>query len=118
MSPRTLFVYGTLAPDKAPAEIASDVARLKRVGRGSIRGEIRDLGDYPGAVLDAKSATKIHGSVYELPDDPSLLSRLDEYEEYDSAKPQKSLFLRERKLVAMEDGSQRYCWIYTYNPKR
>ena len=118
MNPRTLFVYGTLAPEKAPPEIAKDVAQLQKIGRGSVRGEIHDFGAYPGAVLSKKSSGKISGMVFELPEDQSLLRRLDEYEEYNREKPLQSLFLRERTLVDMEDGSHRYCWIYTYNAKR
>ena len=42
-----LFVYGTLRPERAPAEIA-DVVRL--VGGGTVQGRLLELGGYPGLV--------------------------------------------------------------------
>lgn len=81
-----------------------------------MRGRLLDLGEFPGAIL-SKNGNEISGTVFELPEDPALLSRLDAYEEYDPSHPEKSLFLRERTIVKMEDGSQRECWIYIYNQK-
>jgi gamma-glutamylcyclotransferase (GGCT)/AIG2-like uncharacterized protein YtfP len=111
---RFLFSYGTLQPRHAPAEIASTVRRLRRVGKGSVRGRLYDLGEYPGAVL-SRTGPMVVGQVFELPDDPGVLSRLDEYEGFDRNRPKGSLFLRKRCLVTLQNGKKLSCWMYTYN---
>lgn len=111
---RFLFSYGTLRPRHAPAEIATTVRRLRRVGKGSVRGRLYDLGEYPGAVL-SRSGPLVLGQVFELPDDPGVLSRLDEYEGFDPNRPKGSLFVRRRCLVTLQKGKKLSCWMYTYN---
>lgn len=81
-----------------------------------MRGELIDLGDYPGVVL-RKSGKHVRGTVFSLPDDPDLLAKLDSYEEYKPNSPAESLFLRERTSVSLDDGTRRQCWIYTYNSR-
>lgn len=110
-----LFTYGTLLPRKAPAEIAPAVRRLRRVGRGFVHGHLYDLGEYPGAVL-RKTGPLILGQVFELPDDPDVLSKLDEYEGFDPAHPQGSLFVRKKWPVTFEGKKRKVtCWVYIYN---
>ncbi len=109
-----LFSYGTLLPDQAPAKIAPVVRRMRRVGRGKVRGWLYDLGDYPGAVLN-KTGSVIFGQVFELPDKPDILGKLDQYEGFDPDDPDRSLFLRKRSLVSLDGGKKRWCWIYVYN---
>ena len=111
---RYLFSYGTLLPEHAPREIAPTVRRLRRVGQGFVRGKLYDLGDYPGAVL-TRNGPLIRGLVFELPDDPSVLEQLDRYEEFDSSRPNGSLFVRKRRVVNLQNGKKIVCWIYTYN---
>jgi gamma-glutamylcyclotransferase (GGCT)/AIG2-like uncharacterized protein YtfP len=111
---RYLFSYGTLLPDHAPREIAPMVRRFRRIGQGYVRGRLYDLGDYPAAVL-ARSGPLIRGLVFELPDDPEVLERLDKYEEFDRSHPERSLFIRTRRLIRMQDGTKVACWIYVYN---
>jgi len=53
--------------------------------------------------------------VYKLPKDPTLLRKFDEYEEYDDAAPEKSLFLRKLYPVDLATGRTLECWIYVYN---
>ncbi|HTR25699.1 MAG TPA: gamma-glutamylcyclotransferase family protein [Terriglobales bacterium] len=113
-SKRYLFFYGTLIPRFAPAEIESTVRQLRRVGRGSVRGKLFDLGEYPGAVLSSTGGP-IKGLVFELPDDPKVLDRLDEYEGFDPEKPGSSLFVRKRRQAELEDGRKLACWVYAYN---
>jgi gamma-glutamylcyclotransferase (GGCT)/AIG2-like uncharacterized protein YtfP len=99
---RYLFSYGTLLPEHAPREI------------GFVRGRLYDLGDYPGAVL-TRSGPLIRGLVFELPEDPQVLERLDQYEEFNRSRPKASLFVRKRRVVQLQDGRKIYCWIYAYN---
>jgi gamma-glutamylcyclotransferase (GGCT)/AIG2-like uncharacterized protein YtfP len=109
-----LFSYGTLLPKHAPREIAPTVRKLRRVGQGFVRGRLYDLGDYPGAVL-TRSGPLIRGLVFELPEDPEVLERLDQYEEFNRSRPKASLFVRKRRVVQLQDGRKIYCWIYAYN---
>ena len=109
-----MFVYGTLLPRLAPPEIESTVRRLRRVGRGTIRGRLFDLGDYPGAIL-TRSGPMIQGMIFEVPNDPEVLHRLDEFEGFDPAKPKSSLFVRKRRRAQMQDGTKIFCWVYAYN---
>jgi gamma-glutamylcyclotransferase (GGCT)/AIG2-like uncharacterized protein YtfP len=111
-----LFVYGTLQPGRAPAEIAPIVRRLTAVGDGFVRGRLYDLGEYPGVVLD-ETGEKIPGKILRLPDAPEVLKRLDEYEEFDVAQPEGSLFVRKEWPVTRGNGNRKLvCWIYVYNP--
>jgi gamma-glutamylcyclotransferase (GGCT)/AIG2-like uncharacterized protein YtfP len=110
-----LFVYGTLQAGLGPPEIAHAVERLKPVGRATVRGVLYDFGHYPGAVLDPSSERAISGMVLQLPADPSLLALLDKYEEFDSAAPETSQFLRVRETITLESGRKLECWIYVYN---
>jgi gamma-glutamylcyclotransferase (GGCT)/AIG2-like uncharacterized protein YtfP len=110
-----LFTYGTLQPGRAPAEIAPAVATLQRVGAGRLRGLLYDLGEYPGAVPDETAATEISGTVMRLPADEGALRQLDEYEEFNPASPEKSLFVRRLYMVRLDSGTMLQCWIYVYN---
>lgn len=109
-----LFSYGTLLPEHAPAEIAPVVRRLRAVGRGKVHGRLYDLGEYPGAVL-TKSGPVIIGQIFELPDGPEVIEKLDQYEGFDPAHPQGSLFVRKRSLVTVGNGKRMWCWVYVYN---
>jgi len=110
-----LFVYGTLLPDEHPCEIADAVRKLRRVGKARARGRLYDFGDYPGAVLDASARETITGLVYEIPEEPTLLRKLDAYEGFDERHPESSLFLRKRRWVRLDDGRRQLAWVYEYN---
>jgi gamma-glutamylcyclotransferase (GGCT)/AIG2-like uncharacterized protein YtfP len=119
--PDLLFVYGTLRPGHAPAEIADAVDRLQPVNAGWVRGRLLDLGDYPGIILesttDGGAGSKVPGQVLLIPDEATL-ERLDWYEGYSPADPEGSLFRRVRAAVMLQDGSLlEDCWIYVYNAR-
>jgi gamma-glutamylcyclotransferase (GGCT)/AIG2-like uncharacterized protein YtfP len=97
-----LFVYGTLLPGRAPAEVANAVSRLRRVGPGHVQGRLYDFGDYPGAILDRSSQSRIPGQVFELPDDESVLASLDEYEEFSPDDPAPQLVPADK--ITCNDG--------------
>jgi gamma-glutamylcyclotransferase (GGCT)/AIG2-like uncharacterized protein YtfP len=94
-----LFAYGTLQPGLAPTQIARVAAKLRPVGEGSVRGVLYDLGGYPGAVADPNAKGRIIGTVMELPEDGSVLERLDRYEGFDPQAPETSEYIRERQVV-------------------
>lgn len=110
-----LFVYGTLLPGAAPAEIASAAAQLVPVGTGWVRGSLYDLGEFPGAILEPSSGRRIVGNVFLLPGNPAVLEALDAYEEFDPAAPEQSQFLRVRATAELSTGSTLECWIYVFN---
>jgi gamma-glutamylcyclotransferase (GGCT)/AIG2-like uncharacterized protein YtfP len=110
-----VFLYGTLLPGHAPEEIAPAVRKLRRLGEGTVHGVLYDLGKYPGAVLDKSAGARIHGTVFELPDDEALLSALDAYEDFAPGNEQASLFVRTLQPVTLVDGEILQCWIYVYN---
>jgi gamma-glutamylcyclotransferase (GGCT)/AIG2-like uncharacterized protein YtfP len=96
------------------------VSGLKPYGEGSIPGVLFDLGEYPGAVFDNSSSTRVFGTVFRLPDQVNLLSELDRYEGFDPASPSTSLFVRRLHPVALTAGESIECWVYEYNgsPRR
>jgi len=121
--PDLLFIYGTLHPDRAPAAIASTARLLKPFDGGSnratIQGRLYDLGAYPGVVLSDEPADTVAGELFILPNDPAVLARLDDYEDFRRSDPANSLFLRQRVLATLQSGpdasTEIACWVYTYN---
>jgi gamma-glutamylcyclotransferase (GGCT)/AIG2-like uncharacterized protein YtfP len=111
-----LFSYGTLLPQHAPKEMAAAVEKLRPAGDGVIYGDLYDLGEYPGAVLDPSSQSKpIYGKVFRLPDDENLLPEIDMYEGFDPSDSSGSLFVRELHPVPLTSGEVLQCWVYVYN---
>jgi gamma-glutamylcyclotransferase (GGCT)/AIG2-like uncharacterized protein YtfP len=110
-----LFVYGTLAKEIAPREIAAAVKKLKDVGRGFILGRLYDIGEYPGAVLNGGPQDKIFGRIYQLPGDPAVLDQLDTYEGFDPAAPAQSVFVRRRTSINRPNKTILKGWVYEYN---
>lgn len=112
-----LFVYGTLSKSLAPPEIAPIVRDFKYVGAGFINGQLYDLGDFPGAILDEAVHNKVYGKIYELPTDSKTLDALDEYEEYYPRARKKSLFVRKQAIVSRSNKKPLKAWVYEYNGK-
>ncbi len=112
-----LFAYGSLQPGFAPDEVAGAAAKLRPVSRGFVYGELYELDGYPGVVPNPQSKNRISGTVLELPEDPALLSQLDEYEGYDPQEPAASEFVRVRQIVELSGGGTMECWFYRYNGK-
>jgi gamma-glutamylcyclotransferase (GGCT)/AIG2-like uncharacterized protein YtfP len=114
---RCLFLYGTLHPDRAPAEIAPAARRLQPIGRGTIRARLYNLGAYPGVILaddTDPAAPTVPGEVFLIPD-VATLAALDAYEDYRPGSATDSLFLRTKAVVTFDDGSRKSCWVYVYN---
>lgn len=110
-----LFIYGTLRPGLAPDAVAAAVLTLKLVGEGFVRGTLYDLGEYPGAALEAAAESKVFGAVFELPGNPEVLHALDVYEGFNPEAVAESLFVRVEQAVELADGSSLPCWVYVYN---
>src|SRR5205085_4012333 len=110
-----LFLYGTLIPNRANKVMAKAVRQLRRIGPGYVQGRLYDLGEYPGAILDQSSETRITGEVYEITDRRDILASLDSYEEFDPANLENSLFVRTQSFVTLSDNRKLKCWLYVYN---
>jgi gamma-glutamylcyclotransferase (GGCT)/AIG2-like uncharacterized protein YtfP len=98
-----LFVYGTLRR-QAPAHGLLVGSRL--LSKGSVRGVLYDLGEYPGLVQDRANGNRVVGELYELPEGaaPSILRDLDRYEGDE--------FTRRKVFVTLPSGRRRAAWTY------
>jgi gamma-glutamylcyclotransferase (GGCT)/AIG2-like uncharacterized protein YtfP len=85
------------------------------LGPASVPGRLYDLGEHPGAILNAPATHRIHGDVLQLPTDSGILDKLDRYEDYNPSDQAGSLFLRLRCEAELTDGRLIPCWIYVYN---
>ena len=114
-----LFAYGTLQPKKAPPEMREAVKALKPVAKGSVRGELYDLGQYPGAVFQNGTNGRVIGTVLRLPRRKDLndhiLRVLDDYEGVDPDNPKRGLFVRREMPVRTRNGRRLKCWVYEFN---
>jgi gamma-glutamylcyclotransferase (GGCT)/AIG2-like uncharacterized protein YtfP len=80
--PELLFIYGTLHPDRAPAEIAPIARSLTPVGPATVRGTLLDLGAYPGIRLSS-AGTEVQGHLFALPvPSAATWAALDRYEDF------------------------------------
>src|SRR6185295_12809913 len=105
-----LFVYGTLRRGFDPHEYLKSSARF--LGKGRIAGRLYDFGEFPGAVPSEIPGEEVQGELYELRDFGRQLKALDEYEEFDPNHPEKSLFVRQRVDVRLENGESLKAWTY------
>ncbi len=104
----TLFVYGQLRRGEIGYRRLDLEHRTDWLGRTGIRGQLYNLGDYPGLVLGGRGI--VHGELLGF-DDPALWPSLDDYETHDPEQPALSEYLRlETDLL---DGSR--AWTYVYN---
>ncbi len=109
-----LFVYGTLRPDRAPADLAGTLGLLRPVGTAVLRGRLHDLGAYPGVTLPGDE--EIQGQLFALPEDESAVwPALDAYEDFWLENPAGSLFVRAAQQVSLADGTSVMAWVYLYN---
>ncbi len=97
-----LFTYGSLKAGAASAEARALLARCERVGPGSVRGTLYDVGDYPALLLAGDD--RISGEIWRCP--AHALPDLDRYEGV-----AEGLF---RRVGVEVDG--RGCWTYVAGP--
>ena len=109
-----VFFYGTLmTPFNRPGRQRVS-PKMSFVGRGSIGAALFDLGIYPAAIA-THDGSVVWGEVYDMHDPATVLAALDEIEGYRSAQPERSLYMRERTDVTLEDGRVEPAWVYFYN---
>jgi gamma-glutamylcyclotransferase (GGCT)/AIG2-like uncharacterized protein YtfP len=103
-----LFVYGTLRRGDKRHDILQRLGAVY-VGKGSVAGELFDLGEYPGALKSNSSGARVIGEVYRLPNPKPALRILDEYEGVGAVT---SVFRREVAEVTIENGERVNTWSY------
>lgn len=105
MARERLFIYGTLLPDLVRPPLDALVARLTPLGPATVPGRLYDLGPYPGMVLNHDTKCVVHGQLFELPQDPAVLSALDDYEG-------SCMYRRVECRATTPNGDTAMCWVY------
>ncbi|MCO5947720.1 gamma-glutamylcyclotransferase family protein [Mucilaginibacter flavidus] len=108
-----LFVYGTLL-DKQNEFGAYLNANCTFYADGKFKGRLYDMGEYPGAVIDNKGRSYVHGKIYQLINTKQVFKQLDHYEAFGPKEAQPNLFVRELVSVEAADTTVE-CWVYLYN---
>ncbi len=110
---KRIFFYGTLMKRHGRLAELIRSGKLRFVGNGKIEAKLYSVGEYPGAV--PKKGTFVLGEVYEGTHLDDILPELDEYEEYDPKRPERSLFVRKTSKVHLESGKEVPTLVYFYN---
>lgn len=114
MSGELIFAYGTLMRgyDHAMARHLADRADYR--GKATCRGCLYRISTYPGLTLSVDEADIVHGDLYALPEDPALLSALDDYEGCGPGDPHPHPYVRAMIDVVAADGAGERAWTYVY----
>lgn len=108
-----LFVYGTLLDDDNKYGIyLRDNSGFFATGK--LRGEMYDIGEYPGAVLLNEGDKYIYGTILQIDNPVEVLAVIDLYEGFGDDQPQPNEFIRVLTKAETEAGALE-CWIYIYN---
>ena len=119
-SQQRLFVYGTLM--QAAASDYGLVARRRLVQEAPrrlparTRGQLYELGQYPGlvdAATDDATGDEVHGELMLLRDAPATLAWLDEYEAISPAPDADNEYARQLRAVTVV-GHSVMAWTYVY----
>jgi gamma-glutamylcyclotransferase (GGCT)/AIG2-like uncharacterized protein YtfP len=108
-----VFFYGTLMTGFERRKRLGMDGHLRAKGRGTIQGQLFDLGLYPAAVPSTEG--RVHGEVFEIDDPEPVLSALDDIEGYEPDSPDTSLYVRRTVTATLDDGTQLDAWAYFYN---
>jgi gamma-glutamylcyclotransferase (GGCT)/AIG2-like uncharacterized protein YtfP len=105
-----IVLYGSLMSGTGAAG-KPDLSRfLRPAGDAVLRGDLFDLGDYPGL---KEGAGEVQGELYEVLDRQAF-EVMDKFERYDAARPEDSLYVR-RAIRLIEPDAD--AWVYVYNYK-
>jgi len=105
---RSLFVYGTLRPGSGHPMAEFLRARSHLVGAARVRGQLFDLGRFPGMLPAETPDDWVTGELVDLHDVPATLSALDRYEDAEG------IFPRRMAAAMLEDGREVSAWVYWY----
>lgn len=114
--PSSIFVYGSLRSGQSNAALLARFDPLeegKAVVRGTVCGNLLDLGDFPGLVLSSNQLERVHGEVYSFVDLEGVLTELDTLEVFKGYGAPGSEYVRAILPVDL-DGRERVAWAYVY----
>lgn len=103
-----LFVYGTLLKDFKHKVLESIKDELTLIGPATVKGELYDLGNYPGYIA---GKGEVKGELYSIKDTHKVFGVLDEYEGLHDAEPE---YIRKTVAVMLPGGETVESWIYVY----
>jgi gamma-glutamylcyclotransferase (GGCT)/AIG2-like uncharacterized protein YtfP len=103
-----LAVYGSLMTSEGMLGQLGVEALVISLGPAILPGQLFDLGDFPGLIAGEGS---VPGELLMVLD-PTVITRLDEYEACHPDSPETSLFIRKR-LRLIEPAVD--AWVYLYN---
>lgn len=103
-----LFVYGTLRHGSGHHMADFLAERSRSLGEARVRGQLFDLGRFPGMLAPSAPDDWVLGDLLELHDAQQTLSELDRYEDEEGIFP--------RRLTKAYDlgGREVECWVYFY----
>jgi gamma-glutamylcyclotransferase (GGCT)/AIG2-like uncharacterized protein YtfP len=109
-----LFVYGSLM-----GGVQSPIAKYLKsnsdfLGEGLVRGQLLDLGYYPGLVAEENSEQMVTGHVFQLRKAQEMLVKLDYYENVGPSFPRPNQY-RRSLLPVFLNQEKINCWAYLYN---
>jgi gamma-glutamylcyclotransferase (GGCT)/AIG2-like uncharacterized protein YtfP len=102
-----LFIYGTLLPG---LRLEREMAGAERLGEAQVRGQLYDIGSYPGLV---EGEAMVRGELYRVT--AQHLRHLDAVEEMIPDNKAASLYWRDRVQVVKGDFAGQQVWVYLYN---
>lgn len=110
-----LIVYGTLlrAVQHPCHAILAELCDF--IGRASFRGQLYDLGEYPGVQIVDATTDLAYGELYRFRDAERALAKLDAYESHDPHHPHRSLFCRTAVDVFQLGVPTQNAWVYCYH---
>jgi len=110
-----LFVYGTLKKefDNPGTRMLKKYADL--VATGKINAVLYQVADYPGSVRSPDPSAWVEGEVYLLKQPETILTLLDEYEDFAPNDPMHSEFIRSTIPIYLSDGPCLTGWVYLFN---
>jgi gamma-glutamylcyclotransferase (GGCT)/AIG2-like uncharacterized protein YtfP len=100
-----LATYGTLMSGYPTQRELGVDGLLDCIGPCILRGDLFDLGEYPGL---ATGSGEVHGELYRVLD-ARVFETLDPFELYDPANPEASFYQRTRARLVEPDWD---AWVY------
>lgn len=107
-----LFVYGTLQRHGGAHHLLA--GHVTPVGAARLQGRLFEVAGYPGAVLSSDPGDRVHGELYRMHDAPTLLARLDAYEEIGPQFSMPHEYRRETVPITDAAGKSHTAWTYLY----
>lgn len=114
MTTEYIFVYGSLRSEfTSPAQsVLRDYAEF--IEKATLQGKLYRIDWYPGVVESDDPDEIVHGEVYKMTDQETVLSKLDQYEGCSPGDPIPHEFERQIKKIRLLNGEEILAWMYTF----